>query len=96
MSAHYPLAPPQRSFEIINGRCHPERTWARGPRLEMKVIAAVTPAKAGVDLGKIDSRFCGNDVTFDGTKQGISLWFGRIGPDKQGEIPRFARNDRRR
>ena len=29
-------------------------------------------------------------------KRGISLWFGRIGGDKQSEIPRFARNDKRR
>ena len=44
--------------------CHLECAWARGPRIEMKVIAVVTPAKAGVHLGKMDSRFRGNDVTF--------------------------------
>jgi hypothetical protein len=56
----------------------------------------VTPAKAGVHVRKeLDSRFRGNDVTFDGAKRGIMLC---LRPDrrtmKQGKIPRFARNDR--
>jgi hypothetical protein len=38
----------------------------------MKVMALVTPAKAGVHLGSLDSRFRGNDVTFDGAKRRIS------------------------
>jgi hypothetical protein len=58
----------------------------------------VTPAKAGVHVREeLDSRFRGNDVTFDGAKRGISLC---PRPDrstkKQGEIPRSARNDRGR
>jgi len=54
------------------------------------------PRESGGHLGKMDSRFRGNDVTFDGTKRGTSLWSDRIGPDKQDEIPRFARSDKRR
>jgi hypothetical protein len=37
----------------------------------MKVIAVVTPAKAGVHLGKMDSRFRGNDATFDGEAKNL-------------------------
>jgi hypothetical protein len=34
----------------------------------------VTPAKAGVHVREeLDSRFRGNDVTFDGAERGISL-----------------------
>jgi hypothetical protein len=45
----------------------------------------VTPAKAGVHVrAELDSRFRGNDVTFDGAKRGISLWKPR---SAQGQIP---------
>jgi len=52
-------------------RCHSGCTWARGPRMEMEVIAVVNPAKAGVHLGKMDSRFRGNDATFDGEAKNL-------------------------
>ena len=49
---------------------------------------AVTPAQAGVHVREeLDSRFRGNDVTFDGARN-----FARDG--KQCKIPRCARNDR--
>ena len=56
----------------------------------------VTPAKAGVHAPEeLDSRFRGNDATFDGVKRGISLCLSQDRrTEKQGEIPRFARNDR--
>jgi hypothetical protein len=39
----------------------------------MKVTALVTPAKAGVHFtaGELDSRFRGNDGTFDGVIMGL-------------------------
>jgi hypothetical protein len=39
--------------------------------MEMEVIAVVNPAKAGVHLGKMDSRFRGNDATFDGEAKNL-------------------------
>jgi hypothetical protein len=33
----------------------------------------VTPAQAGVHLGRLDSRFRGNDVTFDGARAVFKL-----------------------
>jgi len=53
---------------------------AHAPRMEMKVTALVTPAKAGVHICQMDSRFRGlspkgfrprgrNDVVFDEAKE---------------------------
>jgi len=60
---------------------------------------SVTPAKAGVNVGKqLDSRFRGNNalgVIFKRAEPGISLCLGSDhGRKSQGKIPRFARNDR--
>jgi hypothetical protein len=66
----------------------------------------VTPAKAGVHLRKeLDSRFRGNDVTFDGEARNLALIlplqptplasFGFQPISIQDEIPRSARNDSR-
>ena len=58
----------------------------------MKVLAVVTPAKAGVHLGKTDSRFRGNDLTLEAAKRGIAALEG----SGTAEILRFAQNDSKR
>jgi hypothetical protein len=50
------------------------------------------PRESG-DPRPVDSRFRGNDVTFDGAQRGISPWFSVSGPPAQSKIPHFARND---
>ena len=52
------------SFRVVMGQRPTHRNESQ----------AVTPAKAGVHVREeMDSRFRGNDVTFDGAKRGISL-----------------------
>jgi hypothetical protein len=44
----------------------------------------VTPAKAGAHVREeLDSRFRGNDVTFDGAQRGISLCFDGWGKESE-------------
>ena len=49
--------------------------------------------REGADPASVDSRFRGNDLTFERAEGGISLCLGPWAIEKQGEIPRFARND---
>jgi len=57
----------------------------------MRGIAFVTPAKAGVHLGKTDSRVRGNDGTFDGGARNLALHprGSRAKESEQGFLPRL-------
>ena len=70
----------------------------------MKFIVVVTPAKAGVHRGKMDSRFRGNDLTF-GEARNLALIRGASKPTSrarflaeftlstQSEVLRCAQDD---
>jgi hypothetical protein len=60
--------------------------------------AVVTPAQAGVHVREeLDSRFRGNDVTFDGAQRGISLCpevdRGHSGPGDEPERDSSLRSE---
>ena len=67
------------SFRVLMGRRPTHRNESQD----------VTPAKAGVHVREeLDSRFRGNDVTFNGAQREISLWFplSRLGPERDSSL----------
>jgi hypothetical protein len=70
--------------------CHSECPWAYGPPIEMKVNLSSPPRKRGSKSvqKELDSRFRGNDVTFDGASMG--LWPTQRDKNRQGRHPRVS------